>query len=96
MDEAGVGVIVEVGVVLVAERDVVHLVREVVLRDVFVVVVVAELHEHFAAAHVDARRRDVVANGGLWTWEEARKRTVLLSRTDSVNTEKQSLSFMFL
>ena len=36
-----------------------------VLRDVFVVVVVAELHEHVATAHVDASRRDIVTNGCL-------------------------------
>ena len=65
MDKAGIRVVVEVGVVLVAERDVVHLVGEIVLRDVFVVVVVAELHEHVATAHVDASRRDIVTNGCL-------------------------------
>lgn len=65
MNEASIGIVVEVGVVLVAERDVVHLVGEIVLRDVFVVVVVAELHEHVATAHVDTSRRDIVANGRL-------------------------------
>ena len=65
MDKAGIRVVVEVGVVLVAERDVVHLVGQIVLRAVFVVVVVAELHEHVATAHVDASRRDIVTNGCL-------------------------------
>lgn len=44
VDITGIGVVVEIGVILVTKCDIIHLVRKIVLCNVFVVIVITELH----------------------------------------------------
>ena len=94
-DELRVGVVVEVGEVVVAEVDVVHLVLQVVFAHLLVVVVVAEVDHHFVAAEMNARRSDVETHGRL-EWREGGEPTLSFSRSDLVRMGKRVSFFRSL